>query len=286
LAGEREMTRCVDSIRIHPLNPVIGAELTGIDLARDLSDEEIGIVQDALNEHQVVFFRDQDITPEQQLAFGRRFGELHVHPTVRGRPRSEWTELMPVHADESTARIAGDKWHTDVSCDERPPYASVLHLSVIPETGGDTLFSSMYAAYEALSEPMKRMLGSLTATHDGGPNYADRARRNRDDNPYGVNPVAVHPVIPRHPFTRRETIYVNSVFTVRINELTEAESRAMLGFLFEHVTRPEFQCRFRWQKNSVAFWDNRAVQHYAVWDYHPAVRSGQRVTIRGDRPTA
>lgn len=276
----------LDSISIHPLNPTIGAELRGIDLSEDLSDREIDCVQQALNEHQVVFFRDQDITPEQQLAFGRRFGELHVHPAIRGKPRSEWTEALPVHADENTKRIVGDKWHTDVSCDEKPPYASILHLRVVPESGGDTLFASMYAAYEALSAPMKELLGSLTATHDGAPNYSDRARRTQDDNPHRVNPVAVHPVIATHPLTGRKTIYVNSVFTVKINELSENESKAVLGFLFEHVTRPEFQCRFRWQRNSVAFWDNRAAQHYAVWDYFPSVRSGQRVTIRGGRPFA
>jgi len=272
------------SISILPLNPVIGAQLDGFDLGADLSDEEVGIIKDALNEYQVVFFRDQDITPEQQLAFGRRFGELHVHPSVRGKPRSEWSELLPVHADADTARIVGDKWHTDVSCDEKPPFASVLHLSIVPESGGDTLFSSMYAAYEALSDPLKQMLGTLTATHDGAPNYADRALRNRQKQPGRIDPVAVHPVIATHPFTGRKTIYVNSVFTVRINELSEAESEAVLKFLFAHVARPEFQCRFHWQPNSIAFWDNRAVQHYAVWDYYPAVRSGQRVTIRGDRP--
>lgn len=280
------MTRHADSITIHPLNPVIGAEVHGIDLTKDLSDEEIGCIQAALNEHQVIFFRDQEVTAEQQLAFGRRFGELHVHPAVRGRPRSEWTEVLPVHADQSTTRIVGDKWHTDVSCDEKPPYASILHLSVVPETGGDTLFSSMSAAYEALSEPLKQLLGPLSATHDGAPNYADRARRDRNVDTSRVNPVAVHPVITTHPLTGRKTIYVNSVFTVRINELTEAESKALLEFLFAHVTRPDFQCRFRWRRNSVAFWDNRAVQHYAVWDYYPSVRSGRRVTIRGDRPFA
>ena len=280
------MTRRTDSITIHPLNPVIGAELRGIDLSKNPTDEEIARIRAALNEHQVIFFRDQEITPEQQLAFGRRFGELHVHPAVRGKPRSEWTEVLPVHADQSTTRIVGDKWHTDVSCDEKPPYASILHLSIVPESGGDTLFSSMSAAYEALSDSMKQMLGSLTATHDGAPNYADRARRDRNVDQNRVNPVAVHPVITTHPFSRRKTIYVNSVFTVRINELTEAESKAILEFLFAHVTRPDFQCRFRWRRNSVAFWDNRAVQHYAVWDYYPAVRSGQRVTIRGDRPVA
>lgn len=272
------------AIKIEPLNPVIGAELHGLDLREELPDEDIRAIKEALDRHQVVFFRDQDLSAEQQLAFGRRFGELHVHPSVRGKPREEWSEIMPVHADASTARIAGDKWHTDVSCDEKPPLASILHLATVPESGGDTLFSSMYAAYEALSEPMKRMLSGLTATHDGAPNYDDRAKRSREDNPSRVNPSAVHPVIATHPSTRRKTIYVNSTFTVRINELADNESRAVLDLLFAHVARPEFQCRFRWRRNSVAFWDNRAVQHYAVWDYYPAVRTGRRVTIRGDRP--
>jgi taurine dioxygenase len=272
------------AIKIEPLNPVIGAELHGLDLRQELADDDVRAIKQALDRYQVVFFRDQDLSAEQQLAFGRRFGELHVHPSVRGKPREEWSEIMPVHADAGTARIAGDKWHTDVSCDEKPPLASILHLTTVPESGGDTLFSSMYAAYDALSEPMKRLLAGLTATHDGAPNYDDRAKRSREDNPSRVNPVAVHPVIATHPSTGRKTIYVNSTFTVRINELTENESAAVLALLFAHVARPEFQCRFRWQRNSVAFWDNRAVQHYAVWDYYPAVRTGRRVTIRGDRP--
>ena len=271
-------------VSIEPLTPVIGAEINGIDLRETLSDGDIRIVQDALNEHQVVFFRDQDITPDQHLAFGRRFGELHVHPSVRAKPRAEWSEVLPVHADEKTKRIVGDKWHADVSCDERPPYASILHLTTVPATGGDTLFSSMYAAYEALSETFKRFLKPLTATHDGAPNYTDRARRDGQDTAGRAHPRAVHPVIATHPLTKRKTIYVNSIFTVRINELGERESEEVLAYLFTHVTRPDFQCRFRWRRNSIAFWDNRAVQHYAVWDYYPAVRSGRRVTIRGDRP--
>lgn len=271
------------SISVHPLNPVVGAELRGVDLRERLTDDEVAAVKAALDAHGVVFFRDQDITPEQHLAFGRRFGELHVHPSVRGKPRDEWSELLAVHADASTARVVGDKWHTDVSCDEKPPLASILHLKVVPESGGDTLFSSMHAAYEALSEPMQQLLGRLTATHDGTPNYADRARRNREQNPHRVDPVAVHPVIATHPSSGKKTIYVNSVFTTRINELSETESDAVLRLLFAHVTRADFQCRFHWRPNSIAFWDNRAVQHYAVWDYYPHVRSGQRVTIRGDR---
>ena len=253
-------------------------------LAEELPEDDIRAIKAALDRYQVVFFRDQDITPEQHLAFGRRFGELHVHPSVRGKPREQWSEVMPVHADATTARVAGDKWHTDVSCDEKPPLASILHMTTIPESGGDTLFSSMYAAYEALSDPLQRMLAGLTATHDGAPNYDDRAKRSRDGNTARVNPIAVHPVIATHPSTGRKTLYVNSAFTVRINELSKEESDAVLAFLFAHVARPEFQCRFHWQRHSIAFWDNRAVQHYAVWDYYPAVRSGQRVTIRGDRP--
>ncbi len=272
------------TITIKPLNPIIGAELHGLDLGQELPEEDIRAVKAALDRYQVVFFRDQALSAEQHLAFGRRFGELHVHPSVRGKPRDQWSEIMPVHADANTARIAGDKWHTDVSCDEKPPLASILHMTTVPECGGDTLFSSMYAAYEALSEPMQRLLTGMTATHDGAPNYDDRAKRGRDNNPDRVNPIAVHPVIATHPSTGRKTIYVNSAFTVRINELTQAESDAVLALLFAHVARPEFQCRFTWQRHSVAFWDNRAVQHYAVWDYYPAVRTGQRVTIRGERP--
>ncbi len=272
------------TITIKPLNPVIGAELHGLDLREELPEEDIRAVKEALDRYQVVFFRDQDLSPEQHLAFGRRFGELHVHPSVRGKPRDQWSEIMPVHAHANTARIAGDKWHTDVSCDEKPPLASILHMKTVPECGGDTLFSSMYAAYDALSDPMKRLLTGLTATHDGAPNYDDRAKRSRETGGDRVNPIAVHPVVATHPATGRKTIYVNSAFTVRINELTAAESDAVLALLFAHVARPEFQCRFRWQRHSVAFWDNRAVQHYAVWDYYPAVRTGHRVTIRGDRP--
>jgi taurine dioxygenase len=285
-AGAEHMPERPSAITIEPLNPVVGAELHGLDLRQEQSDEDIRAIKAALDRHGVVFFRDQDITPEQHLKFGRRFGELHVHPSVRGKPREQWTEIMPVHADATTSRVAGDKWHTDVSCDEKPPLASILHMTTVPESGGDTLFSSMYAAYDALSEPLQRMLEGLTATHDGAPNYDDRAKRNRDGNTARVNPIAVHPVIAKHPSTGRNTLYVNSAFTVRINELSKEESDAVLAFLFAHVARPEFQCRFRWQRHSIAFWDNRAVQHYAIWDYYPAVRSGQRVTIRGDRPIA
>ena len=272
------------SISIEPLTPVIGAEIHGIDLCGELADDDVAAIREALNIYQVVFFRDQPLTPEQHLDFGRRFGELHVHPTTRGRPRLEWNELLDVHADENTGRIAGDKWHADVSCDEKSPAASILHLTTVPDSGGDTMFSSMYAAYDALSKPMKEFLSGLTATHDGAPNYHNRQERNKLSGAESVYPNAAHPVITTHSETGRKTIYVNSVFTTHINELAEKESDAVLSFLFAQVSRPEFHCRFKWQPNSVAFWDNRATQHLAIWDYYPNVRAGQRVTIRGDRP--
>ena len=192
-----------------------------------------------------------------------------------------------MHADATTARVAGDKWHTDVSCDEKPPLASILHMTTIPESGGDTLFSSMYAAYEALSDPLQRMLAGLTATHDGAPNYDDRAKRCRDGNTARVNPIAVHPVIATHPSTGRKTLYVNSAFTVRINELSKEESDAVLAFLFAHVARPEFQCRFHWQRHSIAFWDNPrcSITRFGITT-RPSVRASASRSAAIDRYTA
>ena len=268
-------------ISVEPLTPAIGAEISGVDLRESLDDETYAEIRRALLAHGVIFFRDQLIDPEQHLAFGRRFGELHVHPAspcVDGRP-----ELMRVHTDASSTRQNGHQWHSDVSCDEEPPMGSVLHLHTVPECGGDTLFSSMYAAWDALSEPMKALLAPLEARHESAHVfdhvYGDETVRRRNEWPS-----AVHPVVRTHPETGRKALFVNSIFTRRILGVTESESRGLLGFLFEHVTNPHFQCRFRWRRNSVAFWDNRCVQHHAMWDYYPATRSGTRVTIAGDRP--
>ena len=209
---------------------------------------------------------------------------------------------MRVHADAaSTANldevktgkhaVAGNYWHSDVSCDVDPPLGSILYLREVPEVGGDTLFSSMYAAYEALPESMKRFLAGLTAVHSGEHIYRARYPDNevKDRSDYGYQPAAnfpmsEHPVLRTHPETRRTALYVNAGFTTHIKELKPAASRAVLDFLFKHIQRPEFCCRFRWRKNSIAFWDNRCVQHYAVFDYFPAVRSGERVTVKGDKP--
>ncbi len=269
-----------EHIAVEPTNPSIGAEVSGVDLAA-LDDATWKEIHAAWLEHQVLFFRDQRWSLEQHKAFGRRLGELHVHPAApapEGHP-----EILVVHADEKSRTVAGHGWHSDVSCDAKPPMASILHLEQVPASGGDTLFASMYAAYEALSDKMQRFLSDLTALHASEHIYRGRygiVEKLRD----GDYPRAEHPVIRTHPETGRKALYVNSGFTGRILGLKRQEGRALLDFLFRHVQDPSFQCRFRWREASVAFWDNRCVQHCAVWDYYPDVRHGRRVTVQGDRP--
>lgn len=271
-----------ETIEVKPVTPRIGAEVFGVDLGRPLGNRTFQEIHDALMQHQVLFFRDQEMSLDQHKAFGRLFGDLHVHP---GSPGPEGhPEVLIIHADANSKHVAGEKWHSDVSCDERPPMGSILHIQTLPESGGDTLFSSMYAAYEALSEPMKRFLEGLTALHEGEHVYRGRYTHQVGDDRQRVYPKAAHPVIRTHPVTGRKGIFVNSFFTTRIVELSKSESDAVLKLLWDHVADPMFQCRFRWRKNSVAFWDNRCVQHQAMWDYFPQVRSGYRVTIQGERP--
>jgi taurine dioxygenase len=270
------------SVNIRRVTPALGAEVEGIYLRRPIDDTVFRTVHDALIEHQVLFLRDQDIPVEQQMALGARFGDLVSHPNDPGLP--EHPEVMIIHADETSKRVAGESWHSDVSCDQEPPLGSILRIHTLPATGGDTLFASMYAAYDALSSPMKQFLNSLTAVHDGAPYYRSVNERIGREETGRTYPKAEHPVIRTHPESGRKAIFVNSMFTTRIVGLPKAESDAILRFLFEHVQQPVFQCRFTWRKNSIAFWDNRCVQHQAVWDYWPETRSGYRVTIRGDKP--
>jgi taurine dioxygenase len=262
---------------------VIGAEIGNVDLSQPLDEAAFVAIREAFEAHQVIFFRDQDISIERHKELGQRFGELVAHPNdpgLEGHP-----EVMIIHADASSKRVAGETWHSDVSCDEEPPMGSILRLFTIPETGGDTLFASMYAAYEALSEPMKDFLQGLTAIHDGAPYYRRvNALLGRQDGGRDY-PRAEHPLVRTHPVTGRKAIFVNELFTTGLVGLSQAEADAILGFLFRHVQRGDFQCRFRWRKNSMAFWDNRCTQHLAIWDYFPETRSGYRVTIKGDRPS-
>jgi taurine dioxygenase len=270
----------IQTLTVKRLSPIIGAEIHGVDLSQPLDDDTFQMVHDAWMEHQVIFFRDQHLTVEQHKAFGRRFGELHVHPAaprlVEGHP-----EILVIHADEHSKRVAGHGWHSDVSCAPEPPMGSMLYLHEVPEAGGDTMFASMYAAYEALSDRMKHFLNGLTAVHASEHVYRGRYGVPDDQKQF---PSAEHPVVRTHPVTGRQALFVNSGFTTHIKELPPKESRAVLDFLFEHIRTPEFHCRFKWENNSMACWDNRCVQHHALWDYYPQVRHGHRVTVQGDRP--
>jgi taurine dioxygenase len=270
------------TIEVRKLTPVIGAEIFGVDLARPLGNQVFQEIHDALMDNLVIFFRDQDLSHEQHKAFGRRFGELHIHPTSIATVK-EHPEILTIKADEKSKYVAGEEWHSDVSCDPEPPMGSILYIKECPPEGGDTLFASMYAAYEALSDRMKAYLDGLTALHDGEHVYRGTyANLGVADKP--VYPRAEHPVVRTHPVTGRKCLYVNRGFTVRILGIPRDESEGILRYLYEHIENPLFQCRFRWQPNSVAFWDNRCAQHRAMWDYWPHRRYGNRVTIRGERP--
>ena len=271
-----------ETISVAPVSPHLGADIAGIDLGTTLSNRQVEELHQALDVHQVLFFRDQMLDYDHAKALGRHFGELHIHPNTPG-PAGH-PEILPIHADASSKRVAGERWHSDVSCDPEPPFASILYLHTVPPVGGDTLFASQYAAYEALSPRLKAYLEGLTAFHDGGPSYRESNAKQGIAETGKVYPSAVHPVVRTNPATGRKALYVNRGFTVRINELPEEEGRALLNFLIEHSTRPDFQVRFRWRANSVAVWDNRFVQHLAIWDYFPQVRSGFRVTVKGSRP--
>lgn len=273
-----------DTLTPRPVSPHVGAEIAGIDITRPLTNRQVEELHQALGEFGVLFFRDQRFDHDSQKRFGRYFGELDIHPNTPG-PEGH-PEILPIHADANSKMIAGEKWHSDVSCRQEPPLGSILHLHTVPPTGGDTLFASLAAAYDALSPRMKAYLEGLTAFHSGERNYRKRNRLEGVDDTGRVFPSANHPVVIRHPISGRRGLYVNRLFTYRINELDDEESDAILRFLFEHCEKPDFQIRFQWQPHSVAFWDNRAVMHLAIWDYFPQVRSGSRVTVKGERLSA
>ncbi len=271
----------LSNIRVKPLTAAIGAEVEGVNLAEPLSDATFTALHDALMNHQVIFFRDQEMTLEQHKDLGRRFGKLHIHPASPG-PEGH-PEILVVHADAKSKHVAGEGWHTDVSCDVEPPMGSILHIHTAPEIGGDTLFSNMYAAYEALSDRMRDFLDGLTALHRSEHVHKGRYGQKetlRDDG----YPEAIHPDVRTHPVTGRKALYVNRNFTTRIVGLRKNESDALLEMLWRHSETPEFQCRFAWRPNSIAFWDNRSAMHHAMWDYFPHRRMGHRVTVKGDRP--
>ena len=269
-------------LTVAPVSPVLGAEVTGVDLGA-LDDTTWAAIERAWADHAVLFFRDQDLSPEAHEALGRRIGELHVHPAAPTLP--DHPNVMIIHADERSKVVAGNGWHTDVSCDERPPAATILHLPTIPDVGGDTLFISTEAAYDALPDQMKDRLADAVAIHDSAHIYSGRYGSKESESRDGAFPSAEHPVVRTHPVTGRKALYVNRAFTTGIVGMDPEESRSLLNWLCDHIEhRPEFQIRFRWSPGAVAMWDNRNTQHYAVWDYFPQVRSGHRVSVVGERP--
>ena len=268
-------------IEVRKLTPVIGAEIFGVDLARPLGNQVFQEIHDALMDNLVIFFRDQELTHQQHKDFGRRFGELHIHPTSI-RTESEHHEILVIKADEHSKFVAGEEWHSDVSCEAEPPMGSILYMKELPpDGGGNTLFANMYRAYETLSPAIQRLCDGLTAIHDGAQVYGVRFGQTPKAGGFPRNE---HPVVRTHPVTGRKALYVNRNFTTGIAGLRKHESDALLAMLYQHSETPEFHCRFAWQPNSVAFWDNRAAMHHALWDYFPHRRLGYRVTVKGDRP--
>lgn len=258
-------------MEVVPLTSAIGAEVRGIQL-RDVDDP--APLREALLQHQVLFFRDQELAPAEQVALAERFGEVVPPPVDSGSPPPVpgmlvLDQLAPVGAGT-------DRWHADSTFLERPPLGAILKAERLPAVGGDTLFASMYAAYEALSKPLRTMLDGLTAVHST--RIVDEIMRVDK-----VPQTFVHPVVRVHPETGRKALFVSGNWTTRIVELSLDESDALLGLLFAHVKSPTIQCRFRWAEGSVAFWDNRCVQHFATPDYHER-RIMHRVLLAGDRP--
>lgn len=275
------------TLHITPLSPALGAQVSGIDLRQPLTASLRQQVEDALLQYQVLFFREQPIEPQQQAALAAQFGDLHIHPLYPNV--HEQPEILVLDTAVTDVRDNAI-WHTDVSFLETPALGAVLAAKHLPPYGGDTLWASSSAAYDALSQPLKQLLDGLTATHDFTRSFPLERFGNTPEalahyhEVQRTHPPVVHPVIRTHPVTGRKGLFVNDGFTNRINKLEAAESDALLRFLFAHATRPEFTIRWRWQENDVAFWDNRITQHYAVDDYRPQRRVMHRATILGDKP--
>src|SRR5262245_19470746 len=270
------------AFELERLAGALGAEVRGIDLARPLDARTKEALDGAWMEHQVLFFRDQAITVDQHKTFARSFGELHVHPVLQQMADQGHPEIVVLKSDAKRPIVA-DRWHSDVTFEKCPPKGSILRAVAVPAAGGDTMWASMYAAYEALSDAMQRLLSGLTAFHDGG-GFRAIARNDAQKKDLESRQSAVHPVVRTHPVTGRKGLFVNSVFTKGIVGMKPAESRALLGFLYEHAAQPDFSCRFRWRKDSLAMWDNRCTQHRVLADALPEYRRMERVTLIGDAP--
>lgn len=282
---EKPATLHVQPPSARRITAALGAEISGIDLNQPLTEETFDFIHQALLEHQVIFFRDQDLLPEMHKQLALRFGPVQIHPAYNHVPGYPEICILE-NSEEKPSKI--EKWHTDMTFSATPPLGSILHSRHIPPVGGDTLFSSMSAAYEALSDKMQSFLSGLTAIHDFRHGFkeslAEPGGPERLAGAIAANPPVEHPVVRTHPETGKKGIFVNSLFATHIVGMKASESEALLNFLYQHVILPEFICRFTWQVNSVAFWDNRITQHKPVNDFGLQYRVMQRITIDGDRP--
>lgn len=268
------------TLDVRPLTPAVGAEIGNVDLAAPDIAERIPEIRAALLGHGVIFFRDQNLTQEQHIAFARHFGDLEIHPAT---PKDQLNREILRIAHGPNSRGQENSWHSDVTWRERPSLGSILRAVEVPAVGGDTLFANMHLAYERLSPELKRFIGELTAVHDIARVFAKRLGK-RPEELHEAYPPMRHPVVRTHPETGKPVLFVNTAFTSHIEGLADTESRWLLDRLYATAADPEIQCRFRWRPGSIAFWDNRMVQHFAASDYFPARRIMERVTIAGCRP--
>jgi len=275
-----------DTISVEPISGNIGAEVLGIDLAAPISDQTIEDIRRAQHEHQVIFFRDQDITPAQHLAFATRFGEVVEYPLVKGL--DDYPQIAPVVKLAHETVNFGGVWHSDTAYLAEPPKATMLVARELPPFGGDTLFANMYMAYDTLSDGMKSVLAGLKAVNSTKKADASATREDRLKTAATAAAdeeiASAHPVIRTHPETGKKLLYVNAGHTIRFENMTEEESAPLLNYLYQHQIRPEHTCRFRWASGSIAFWDNRAAQHNPINDYHGHKRVMHRITLAGEAP--
>jgi taurine dioxygenase len=280
MAGAAQASGMESAFEIHPLTPAIGAELSGIDLSDPLPDETIADIRQALLDHKVIFFRDQNLEQEQLLGFAKRFGTLEIHPAT---PKDQLNpEILRI---EHGAKSKGQEnmWHSDVTWRPEPSLGSVLSALEIPPVGGDTLFANMNLAYEKLPQDVREFVAGKTAVHDIARVFAKRLNKKPEEL-HDQYPPQEYPVVRTHPETGLCSLYVNSAFTSHIVGMDADDSKELLRRLYATAANPEIQCRFKWTKGAIAFWDNRASQHFAASDYFPARRIMERATIAGDRP--
>ena len=283
------MKQSFETIRVTPVGSALGAEIDGVDIAAGISDRQFAEIRRAFVEHSVIFLRDQDITPDQHIEFAERWGQINVNrffEAVATHPR-----IAEVRKEPDQQRNIGAQWHTDHSYDQVPALGSILYAREVPDVGGDTLFASMYAAYDALSDGLKAMLSTMNAEHSSRHSFGAEAYVGVDMEDVGgrlgnieaATQDAIHPVIIEHPLSGRPALYVNPEFTIGFEGWTREESAPLLQYLYAHATQNEFTCRFHWRQGSMAIWDNRATQHCALNDYHGQRRLMHRITLEGER---